>query len=64
MKPMKGPTTETAPHPWAPKGWRYWICRHCYAPRALHPRTVWAQSRPVHDNRYLSANAPHFESGW
>ncbi|WP_406444486.1 hypothetical protein OHB14_36560 [Streptomyces sp. NBC_01613] len=58
------PTTNTGPHPWAPKGWRYWICRHCYGPKSLHPRTGWVRSRPVHDNQYLSANAPHFNEGW
>ena len=64
MRPMKGPTTATETHDFARKGWRFWICRHCYGPRALHPRTAWVQSRPVHDNRYLSANAPHFKEGW
>lgn len=57
-------TAKVSPHAWERKGWRFWICWHCYAPRALHPRTTWAQSRPVRDNRYLSANAPHFEQGW
>lgn len=53
-----------SPHPWVPKGWRRWICTHCYAPKALHPRNAWARSRPLHDNRYLSANAPHFNENW
>ena len=57
-------TTTSGPHAWQPKGWRRWICRHCYAPRALHPRTGWFRARPMHDNRYLSANAPHFNEGW
>ena len=61
---MKGPTVKTAPHHYARKGWRFWLCHHCYAPRSLHPRTVCAQARPAHDNRYLNARAPHFEEGW
>ncbi|HEY9410771.1 MAG TPA: hypothetical protein VIP77_14420 [Jiangellaceae bacterium] len=56
--------TATSPHPFARKGWRFWICRHCYAPRTLHPRTEWVRSRPLHRNDYLSANAPHFKEGW
>ncbi len=52
------------PHEFARRGWRRWICRHCYAPRSLHPRKAWVRSRPLHDNRYLSANAPHFKEGW
>ncbi|MEU0207385.1 hypothetical protein [Streptomyces canus] len=61
---MKRPTTETAPHGFARKGWRFWICRHCYAPRALHPRKGWVRARPLHDNQHLSVNASHFEEGW
>lgn len=52
------------PHLWAPKGWRRWLCRHCYAPRILHPRFHPALARPLHDNRYISVNAPHFHHGW
>lgn len=56
--------TSTDPHPWAPKGWRRWLCRHCCAPRVLHPRLGWVHARPLNDNRYLSAEAPHFHEGW
>lgn len=52
------------PHPFRRRGWRFWICTHCYAPRSLHPRTKWRVSRPYGDNRYLSDNAPHFKEGW
>lgn len=58
------PTNSVGPHPWTPKGWRLWLCRRCYAPRTLHPRTGWTRSRPLHDNQYLSVNAPHFNEGW
>jgi hypothetical protein len=58
------PTNSVSPHPWQPRGWRYWICRHCYAPKSLHPRTGWKRARPLNDNRYLSANSPHFKEGW
>ncbi|MFP3986925.1 hypothetical protein U9R90_05360 [Streptomyces sp. E11-3] len=61
---MTEPTTDTGPHPWQPKGWRRWICLHCYAPKSLHPRTDWGRSRPLHDNRYISPNAPHLNEGW
>jgi hypothetical protein len=54
----------TAPHAWARKGWRWWLCRHCYAPRTLHPRCGWVKARPLHDHRYLNRNAPHFKEGW
>lgn len=56
--------TEVGPHDFSPQGWRRWICRHCYAPRILHPRLQWARSRPVHDHRYYSRLAPHFREGW
>lgn len=58
------PESASAPHDFAPKDWHWWLCRHCYAPRNLHPRRQWARSRPVHDNTFLSANAPHFKEGW
>ncbi|MEU6674792.1 hypothetical protein [Streptomyces sp. NPDC046925] len=53
-----------APHGWARKGWRLWLCRHCYAPKALHPRTGWVVARHAHINTYLGADAPHFKEGW
>ncbi|MGW5429984.1 hypothetical protein ACWET9_22640 [Streptomyces sp. NPDC004059] len=56
--------TSVGPHDFAPKGWRRWICCHCYGPRALHPRRGWVRARPLHDNAYLSSRAPHFNEGW
>jgi hypothetical protein len=58
------PTNSVSPHPWTPKRWRFWICRHCYAPKTLHPRTSWGRARPLGDNTYLSPRAPHFNEGW
>lgn len=52
------------PHPFVQNGWRRWLCRHCYAPKSLHPRTSWVRARPLGDHRYLSARAPHFNAGW
>jgi hypothetical protein len=56
--------TRVAPHPFARRGWRWWICRHCYGPRCLHPRTGWVRARPLDNHTYLSADAPHFKEGW
>lgn len=53
-----------APHEFRRRGWRWWVCDHCFAPRSLHPRTVWVKARAVGENYYLSADAPHFEEGW
>ena len=62
---MTAPPTEAAPHAWSPQRWRRWLCRHCYAPRAFHPRTGWVLARRPHDHRYLSVRAPHFKTaGW
>lgn len=59
---------QCGPHFWRSKGWRFWLCRHCYAPRSLHHhnggRDGWVRSRPLHDNRYLGKNDPHFTEGW
>lgn len=58
------PENSVEPHEFQRRrGWRWWICTHCYAPRSLHPRTAW-RSRPYGDNEYLSASAPHFKEGW
>src|SRR6266705_2250020 len=55
-------TVKTGPHEFQRRrGWRFWLCHHCYAPRSLHPRTTWVRARPIGDNQYLSANAPHFK---
>lgn len=56
--------TQTSPHEFERRGWRFWICRHCYAPRSLHPRRGWVVARPYGDNKYMSADAPHFKEGW
>lgn len=61
--PGAGPT-DTEPHGFARRGWRWWICDHCYAPRSLHPRRTWVRERPQAINTYLSADAPHFDEGW
>lgn len=42
-----------SPHSFRPRGWRFWICTHCYAPRSRHPRTEWVRSRPLNDHRHL-----------
>ena len=55
---------QTAPHEYVRNGWRFWLCRYCYAPRRLHPRRKWVYSRPMHDNTYYSADAPNFNEGW
>lgn len=52
------------PHQFRRRGWRWWICTHCYAPRPLHPRKRWVRARPVGDNRYLSKDSPHFKEDW
>lgn len=55
---------QVEPHPWERLGWRWWLCRHCYAPRALHPRAGWVVARRLGDHRYISSDAPHFTEGW
>lgn len=45
------------------RGFRFWICTHCYAPKELHPRTGWV-ARPMFDNEFIGAGAPQFEEGW
>lgn len=52
------------PHSFRRRGWRFWICNHCFAPRSLHPRITWVVARPRNDNTYLSKNAPHFKESW
>lgn len=61
---MNHTENSVGPHEFAPKGWRRWICNHCYGPRTLHPRRGWVRARPLHDNAYLSVRAPHFHEGW
>jgi hypothetical protein len=53
-----------SPHRFVRRGWRFWICDHCFAPRALHPRREWVYSRPPTVHYYLSKDAPHFTEGW
>lgn len=55
---------KVAAHRFERLGWRWWLCRHCYAPRELHPRHRAAWARRIGDRTYLSANAPHFTEGW
>lgn len=66
---MRGPSPDgipmVGPHSFTRRRWRPWICDFCFAPRSLHPRTVWARMRPRDQNYYLSKEAPHFtEDGW
>ena len=61
---MADQSTSSGPHDWARNGWRFWLCRHCYAPKSLHPRTGGVVARSRHINTYLSADAPHFTEGW
>lgn len=56
-------TDDVGPHQWERQGWRFWLCRHCYAPWMLHPRLGFAKARPEGDHQYISAEAPHFRSG-
>lgn len=52
------------PHEFERRGWRFWICDRCYAPRQLHPREMPVRARPPGRNEYLSKGAPHFQEGW
>lgn len=52
------------PHHWYPQRWRFWICRECYAPQRLHPRTEWVRPRRPGDHTYYGPDAPHFREGW
>ena len=57
--------TTAGPHEFQRRrGFRRWICNHCYAPKELHPRTEWVKARPIYNNEYISADAPHFKEGW
>lgn len=56
--------TDVAPHGFERMGWRWWLCRHCFGPRSIHPRTAWVRARPLGDRTYLSPDAPHFDEGW
>lgn len=63
-----GASVSVGPHDYRPRdGWfnrLRGICTHCYAPKSLHPRTVNVKARPLGDNRFISADAPHFKEGW
>lgn len=61
---VKGLRTTVEPHEFERAGWRRWLCRYCYAPKKLHPRTGWVRLRPLNDHTYLSVDAPHFDEGW
>ncbi len=52
------------PHDFVRRGLHFWICDFCYAPKKLHPRLVRVRARPLSDNTYISADAPHFKEGW
>jgi hypothetical protein len=64
MSGQKASDTQVDAHPFKQRGFRWWICDRCYAPRQLHPRPGYRKARPLGDNRYLSADAPHFREGW
>lgn len=42
---------DVAPHAFARKGWRWWLCRHCHQPRTAHPTWQPVPARDAHDNR-------------
>ena len=54
-------TNQVGPHGFRPRGWRFWICTHCYAPRAAHPMHAWVKARPLGDNRYVRIDTLSFE---
>lgn len=55
---------QVQPHIFRRRGWRFWICDHCFAPKSLHPRFTWVYARPPDRNEYIGSNAPHFKEGW
>lgn len=55
---------QVEPHDLCRRGWRFWICDACYAPRSLHPRTTGVVARPLGSNYYIAKNAPNFKEGW
>lgn len=61
---MSSQENRAGPHPFERTGLRWWLCRHCYAPKRLHPRRGWVRARTLGDRRYLSADTPHFNEGW
>jgi hypothetical protein len=61
-KPHLGPLV--GPHPYESRGWRFWICIHCFAPKSLHPRTGYVKARPEGDHTYIDYTAPHWDEGW
>ncbi len=62
LAPLDGPVV--GPHEFGRQGWRWWLCRHCFAPRSLHPRDDWVRARPMHDHTYIGVSAPHWMEGW
>ncbi len=56
--------TRIAPHHFKRRGWRWWICDYCFAPKSLHPRLRWVVARPWGRNEFIGADAPHFKEGW
>lgn len=39
------------PHPFDRYGLQWWICRHCYLPRSMHPVRTWTPARLLRDRR-------------
>lgn len=64
MKSFVDMDNRVSPHPFVRRGWRWWICDHCFAPWCLHPRRSWVLARPFDRHEYLSKDAPHFREGW
>lgn len=61
---MSSDNVKVGPHQYVRRGWRFWVCDHCFAPKSLHPRKGWVRARPLGENYYLAADAPHFKEGW
>ena len=59
-----GADAAAGPHEFRRRGWRFWICNHCFAPKSLHPRHAYVTARPLGENYYLAPDAPHFREGW
>lgn len=55
---------KVSPHDFERNGWRFWLCRQCFAPRSLHPRREWVKARLANRNEYIDKGAPHFKEGW
>lgn len=59
------PECQVEPHPYARMSrWRFWLCKHCFAPRKLHPRKEWVRARPLGDYSRYVAKDYHLMRGW